>query len=95
MMVLRSRPINTQKTLATRAKDPKVFARSEASSGESSFSTWPHRITFNIVLMRFRKKRLGEISLEDTFDIDDEFGTPRKQIGQVDLNTTGLLDRLA
>jgi hypothetical protein len=47
------------------------------------------------VLMRFRKKRPGEISLEDTFDIDDEFGTPRKQIGQVDLNTTGLLDRLA
>jgi len=44
--------------------------------------------------MRFRKKRLGEISLEDTFDIDDEFG-PRKQIGQVDLNMTGLLDRLA
>jgi RNA polymerase sigma-70 factor (ECF subfamily) len=44
--------------------------------------------------MRFRKKKIGEISLEDTFDTEDEFGVPRKQIGRLDLNMTGLFDRL-
>ena len=48
----------------------------------------------NIAPTRFRKKRPGEISLEDTFDTDDEFRAPGKQIGRVDLNLTGLIDRI-
>jgi RNA polymerase sigma-70 factor (ECF subfamily) len=71
-----------------------LFRKIGSFRGESSFSTWLHRITFNIALMRFRKKKLGEISLEDTFDTEDEFGMPRKQIGRVDLNMIGLFDRL-
>jgi RNA polymerase sigma-70 factor (ECF subfamily) len=71
-----------------------VFRKIGSFRGESAFATWLHRITFNIVLMRFRKKKIGAISLEDTFETDDEFGTPPKQIGQVDLNMAGLFDRL-
>ena len=70
-----------------------LFRKIGSFRGESSFSTWLHRITFNIVLMRFRKKKLGEISLE-TVETDDESGTPRNQIGQTDLNLSGLIDRL-
>lgn len=69
-----------------------LFRKIGSFRGESSFSTWLHRITFNIVLMRFRKKKLGEISLE-TAETDDESRTPR-QIGHADLNLSGVIDRL-
>jgi|HubBroStandDraft_4_1064222.scaffolds.fasta_scaffold74981_2 RNA polymerase sigma-70 factor (ECF subfamily) len=70
-----------------------LFRKIGSFRGESSFSTWLHRITFNIALMRFRKKKPGEISLEETFD-DDDAGLPRKQIGGVDLNLSGLIERV-
>jgi RNA polymerase sigma-70 factor (ECF subfamily) len=70
-----------------------LFRKIGSFRGESSFSTWLHRITFNIALMRFRKKKPGEISLE-AFDGEDEAGRPRKQIGGVDLNLSGLIERV-
>ena len=36
--------------------------------GESAFSTWLHRLSVNIVLMRFRKKGIPEISLQETLE---------------------------
>lgn len=71
-----------------------LFRKIGSFRGESSFSTWLHRITFNIALMRFRKKKPGEISLEETFDADDESGRPRRQIGGMDLNLSGLIERV-
>jgi RNA polymerase sigma-70 factor (ECF subfamily) len=44
--------------------------------GDSAFSTWLHRVTVNVVLMRLRKKVLSEVSLDETLDINDE-GVPR------------------
>jgi RNA polymerase sigma factor (sigma-70 family) len=32
--------------------------------GESAFSTWLHRLSVNVVLMRLRRKTLAETSLE-------------------------------
>ena len=58
------------------------FRKIGSFRGESSFSTWLHRITFNIVLMRFRRKKFREISLEETVETDDESGRPRNQIGR-------------
>jgi RNA polymerase sigma-70 factor, ECF subfamily len=71
-----------------------LFRKIGGFRGESSFSTWLHRITFNIVLMRFRRRKLGEISLEETVDTDDKSGMPRNHIGAADLNLSGLIDRL-
>jgi len=71
-----------------------LFRKIGGFRGESSFSTWLHRITFNIVLMRFRRRKLGEISLEETVDTDGKSCMPRNHIGGADLNLSGLIDRL-
>src|SRR5271154_983020 len=47
----------------------RMFRKIGSFRAESAFSTWLHRITVNIVLMRLRKKTVAEmISLEETSD---------------------------
>lgn len=71
-----------------------VFRKIQTFRGESAFTTWLHRLTFNAVLMRFRKKQPVTVSLEETSDPDDSSAVPR-DIGAADLRLTGTLDRLA
>src|SRR5215469_5750981 len=70
-----------------------VFRKIQSFRGESSFSTWLHRLTVNVVLMRFRKKRCPEVSLDETFNADEE-ASPRIEIGEPDLRVRGTIDRL-
>lgn len=44
--------------------------------------------------MRFRRRKLGEISLDEMVTADDKSCAPRNQIGWEDLNLSGLIDRL-
>jgi len=62
--------------------------------GESAFSTWLHRMSVNIVLMRWRKKGLNEVSLEETLESQSEDGH-KKEIGKRDLVLYGAIDRIA
>ena len=43
-----------------------LFRKIHTFRGESSFSTWLHRLTVNVVLMRLRKKKHPEVSLDAT-----------------------------
>ncbi len=43
-----------------------LFRKIATFRGESAFSTWLHRMTVNVVLMRLRKKTLPAASLEET-----------------------------
>jgi RNA polymerase sigma-70 factor, ECF subfamily len=71
-----------------------VFRKIHTFRNESAFSTWLHRLAFNVVLMRLRKKTLAVTSLEDATGPDEENGRPPKDFGEPDLRLAGLVDRL-
>jgi RNA polymerase sigma-70 factor (ECF subfamily) len=71
-----------------------VFRKIHTFRGESAFASWLHRLTANIVLMRFRKKRPVPVSLDEMIRPDDEKDRPTFEIGAPDLRLTGLFDRV-
>lgn len=71
-----------------------LFRKISSFRGESSFSTWLHRLTVNVVLMRFRRKRHPEISLDEPAASGDEATPLTFEIGEPDLRVRGTLDRM-
>jgi RNA polymerase sigma-70 factor (ECF subfamily) len=71
-----------------------LFRKIATFRGESAFSTWLHRLSVNVVLMKLRKKTLPETSLEESTDPEDEVNGPRREIGGPDLLLTGSIDRV-
>jgi RNA polymerase sigma-70 factor (ECF subfamily) len=71
-----------------------LFRKIGTFRGESAFSTWLHRLSVNVVLMKLRKKTLSETSLEESTDPEDESSGPRREIGVPDLVLSGSIDRV-
>mgnify|MGYP003884260529 CR=1 FL=1 len=71
-----------------------LFRKIQTFRGESAFSTWLHRLSVNVVLMKLRKKSLPETSLEEMTEPDEESTGPRKDVGSVDPTLVGSIDRL-
>jgi len=71
-----------------------LFRKIGTFRGESAFSTWLHRLSVNVVLMKLRKKKLAETSIEETNDPDDESSGLRRELGAPDLLLTGSIDRV-
>ena len=70
-----------------------LFRKIHTFRGESAFSTWLHRLTVNLVLMRLRKKSPRMASIEAAGP-DDETDSLGIDIGTRDLLLEGSIDRI-
>jgi RNA polymerase sigma-70 factor (ECF subfamily) len=70
-----------------------VFRKLSMFRGDSAFSTWLHRIAVNTVLMRFRKKALPQVSLDEPYNQDARL--VRREYGSKDARLAGSVDRIA
>ena len=71
-----------------------LFRKVHTFRGDSAFSTWLHRLTVNLVLMRLRKKSPPSVSIEAAPDSDDGAALQSTDIGAPDLCLEGSIDRL-
>jgi RNA polymerase sigma-70 factor (ECF subfamily) len=72
-----------------------VFRKIHTFRGDSAFSTWLHRLAVNVVLMRLRRKKPEETSLEAAIGQDDESERIPMEIGTRDLRLAGVADRIS
>lgn len=70
-----------------------LYRKIDTFRSESAFSTWLHRLTMKVVLMHLRKKRLSEVSLEETLESQQQDG-PKRDIGTRDNLLAGCIDRV-
>lgn len=71
-----------------------LFRKIATFRGESAFSTWLHRLSVNVVLMKLRRKSATETSLEEMTELDEEAGSRRRDFGAADLQLSGSIDRV-
>jgi RNA polymerase sigma-70 factor (ECF subfamily) len=70
-----------------------LFRKIGTFRGESSFSTWLHRVTVNIVLMHLRRKKPTEVLSED-LDHQRSNSESARELGSSDTSMLGAIDRL-
>jgi RNA polymerase sigma-70 factor, ECF subfamily len=71
-----------------------LFRKIHTFRGESNFSSWLYRLTFNVVLMKLRKKRHVEISLDEPAEPSGEYSKPLRELGGPDRRISGMLDHV-
>jgi len=72
-----------------------VFRKLASFRGDSALSTWIYRIAVNTVLMRFRKKTLSQLSLDEPWNKNSEANPVPREYGARDCRLAGCIDRIA
>ena len=72
----------------------RLFRKIHTFRGEASFSTWLHRLATNVALMRLRRKRYTEVSMDANSEPDEDESGPHVELGGPDLRLSGALDRV-
>lgn len=72
-----------------------VFRKLSTFRGNSALSTWIYRIAVNTVLMRFRKKALPQISMDEPWSNNSDAKPALREYGSRDCNLVGCVDRIA
>jgi RNA polymerase sigma-70 factor, ECF subfamily len=70
-----------------------VFRKIEAFRGDSAFSTWLYRVAVNTVLMKLRKRKTREVSIDEPICL--ESSSVAREYGGHDLHLQGTIDRIA
>jgi RNA polymerase sigma-70 factor (ECF subfamily) len=70
-----------------------LFRKICSFRGESAFSTWLHRLAFNIVLMRLRKRNYQVVSLDEMLEPGEKIAGLERYIASRDLRLCGTVDR--
>ena len=72
----------------------RVFRNLNSFRGDSAFSTWLYRVAVNTVLMKLRRRKSRrELSLDEP--VSSDASSPKREVGQDDLNLRGTIDRIA
>jgi RNA polymerase sigma-70 factor, ECF subfamily len=71
-----------------------MYRKIQTFRGDASFSTWLHRVTVNVVLMKLRRKKRNEVPLEEGAERDEDSPTPRSEFGETDVRLSGSIDRI-
>jgi RNA polymerase sigma-70 factor, ECF subfamily len=72
-----------------------VFRKLASFRGDSALSTWIYRIAVNTVLMRFRKKTLTQLSLDEPWNKNSDSNPVPREYGTRDCQLAGCIDRIA
>ncbi len=70
-----------------------VFRKLGTFRGDSAFSTWLYRIAINTVLMKLRRRKPPEVSIDRPICLESSF--VQREYGREDLHLLGAIDRLA
>ena len=72
----------------------RLFRKIGTFRGESAFSTWLHRLAFNIVLMRLRKRSHQVVSMDEILEPGEATPGLHEYLGGPDQRLSGSVDRM-
>jgi RNA polymerase sigma-70 factor (ECF subfamily) len=72
-----------------------LFRKIHTFCGNSAFSTWLYRLTVNMVLMRFRKRKHTQVSMDSSSTSCEADASAPIEIGGEDVTLTGTINRMS